>query len=98
MMTRYVVLLNFTEKGIAAVKDSASRAGQFREAAASAGATVESLFWTLGPYDGLLVLSAPDEATAAAVVLQLGKTNQVRSCMLRAFDAEEFKAVVDKVT
>ena len=96
-MTRYVVLLNFTEKGVAAVKESAGRAAAFRAAAARAGATVEALYWTLGPYDGLVVFSAPDEATAAAVMLEAGQGGHVRTSMLRAFDENEFKNVVSKI-
>ena len=96
-MVRYMVLLNFTEKGIGGVKDSVSRAEGFRSAAAKMGAKVESVFWTLGTYDGMFILSAPDEATAAAIVLDTGKSNNVKTCMLRAFDAEEFSKVVDKL-
>ncbi|MCH7591502.1 MAG: GYD domain-containing protein [Planctomycetes bacterium] len=97
-MTRYVVLLNFTEKGIGGIKDSVQRSAAFRASAEKAGATVESLFWTLGSHDGVIVLSAPDDATAAAVVLELGRGNAVRTTMLRAFDAEEFSGVVAKIS
>lgn len=97
-MTRYVVLLNFTEKGIAGVKESSARSQAFRTAAEKAGATVESLYWTLGAHDGVIVLSAPDDATAAAVVLELGRSNAVRTSMLRAFDAEEFGSIVNKIS
>ena len=97
-MVRYLVLVSFTEKGIAAAKESPGRAEAFRAAAARSGANVESLYWTLGPYDGMVVLSAPDDATAAAVVLELAKTGKVRTTMLRAFDAGEFKTVAGKLS
>ena len=96
-MTRYVVLLSFTEKGMFAVGESVARSEEFRAAAKSAGAEVEALYWTLGAYDGLLVLSAPDETTAASLTLALSRTGNVRTCMLRALDADEFKAVANKV-
>ena len=96
-MVRFVVLLNFTEAGVAAIKESPARAEAFSAAAAKAGATVESVYWTVGPHDGVVILSAPDESTASAGVLQLGKTHAVRSCMMRAFDADEFKEVVAKI-
>ncbi len=96
-MVRYVVLLTLTEKGIAAVKDSPNRAESFRAAAAKAGVSIETLFWTVGQYDGMIVLNAPDEAAAAAVVLELGKGNHTRSCMLRAFDADEFRNILGKM-
>ena len=96
-MTRYVVLLSFTEKGLFAVGESVARSEEFRAAAKGAGAEVEALYWTLGAYDGLLVLSAPDEMTAASLTLALSRTGNVRTCMLRTLDADEFKAVASKV-
>lgn len=96
-MSRYAVLINFTEKGISAVTQSVNRVEAFKAAAAEAGATVEAVYWTLGPYDGLLMLDAPDETTAAALTLQLGRNENVRTCALRAFDAEEFQEIVGKL-
>ncbi len=96
-MARYVVLLNLTGGGIAAVKDSAAWAEAFHTSAAKAGATVEALFWTLGLYDAMFILDAPDEATATALVLEIDKRNNLRSCMLRAFSTEEFSKIMGKV-
>ncbi|MGD2108167.1 MAG: GYD domain-containing protein [Phycisphaerae bacterium] len=97
MMARYVVLLNFTEKGMSGLKESVSRAESFGATAEKMGAKVLDLYWTLGIYDGVLILEAPDEAIASALVIEFGRGNDVKSCMLRAFDAEEFKAIVGKV-
>ena len=96
-MVRHVMLLKFTDKGIASVKESPSRAEAFRAAAAKAGATVESQFWTLGEYDGVVVFTAPDDTAATAVVLELGRHGNVRTCMMRAFNASEFKEIVGKL-
>jgi len=96
-MVRYAVLLNWTEKGVAAVKHSVARAEAFRAAAAKAGVQVEAQYWTVGGYDGLFLLNAPDDLTASAVVLQLGQAGNVRTCMLRAFDQAEFKKILAKV-
>jgi uncharacterized protein with GYD domain len=96
-MARYVVLLNLAEGGVAAVKDSVAWADAFHTAAAKAGATVEALFWTLGLYDAMFLLDAPDETTATALVLEMDKRNNLRSCMLRAFSTEEFAKIMGKV-
>jgi uncharacterized protein with GYD domain len=96
-MTRHVVLLKFTEKGITHISDSPDRAADFRKKVEKAGGKVEAQYWTLGQYDGALVFTAPDETTAAALVLGLGKADSVSTCMLRALDAQEFKAVLAKL-
>jgi uncharacterized protein with GYD domain len=97
-MVRYVVLLKFTDKGVSALKDSPSRAETFKTTAARLGVTVEAEYWTLGQFDGVLILSAPDEATAVAAVLSVDRQDYVHTCMLRAFDAAEFKNVLAKVS
>jgi uncharacterized protein with GYD domain len=96
-MVRYVMLFKFTEQGITNVKDSPARAEAFKATASRAGATVESQVWTLGEYDGVVVFTAPDEATAVALALELGRLGNVRTCMLRAFDASEVKAIIGKM-
>jgi uncharacterized protein with GYD domain len=95
-MTRFLMLLKFTEKGLAGVKDSPSRAAAFREAAAKAGATIEAQYWLLGEYDGVALFAAPDEATAVGLALKLGSLGNVRTCLARALDEAEFRSLLGK--
>ena len=96
-MARFVMLLDFTEKGIANVKDSPSRKAAFRAAAAKAGITVEAIYWLLGEHDGMVIMNAPDEHTATAQALSLGALGNVRTCLCRAFDEAEIKTILTKV-
>ena len=95
-MARFVMLVQFTEKGITHIQESPSRAAVFKAAAAKAGATVEAQYWLLGEYDGIIIFTAPDEATATALALNLGGLGNVRTCLCRAFDAAEFQAILNK--
>jgi len=96
-MNKYIFLINFTEKGIANVQQSPDRAEAFSAMARKLGAKVESHFWTVGPYDGLAIVEAPDDETASALALSLGKLGNIRSTTLRAFDAAAFRSVVGKI-
>jgi uncharacterized protein with GYD domain len=96
-MPRCVLLLKETDKGIAAIKDSPKRADAFREMVAKAGATVEAQFWLHGEYDGLIVLSAPQEETLSVIALKLGSQGFVRTTFCRALTEDEFKAVLAKI-
>ena len=96
-MSKHVVLMNFTEKGVGNANQSPDRAAAFRSAAEKAGAKVEAQLWTTGTYDAVLILDAPDEATAAGLVLGLSKDGNVSTTMLRAFDASEFQTVLGKM-
>ena len=95
-MTRYVMLLKFTEKGLANAKESPARAAAFKAAATKAGANVEAQYWLLGEYDGISILNAPNEATATGVALNLASLGNVRTCLCRAFDEPEFKSLLAK--
>jgi uncharacterized protein with GYD domain len=96
-MVTYVVLGNFTDQGIRAVKDSPKRAEAFKKMAETFGVTVKELFWTQGRYDVVTVLEAPDEHAAMTLSLSLGALGNVRTESLRAFSAADMAKVVDKM-
>jgi uncharacterized protein with GYD domain len=95
-MARFVMLLKFTEKGLANVKESPARAAAFKAAATKAGASVEAQYWLLGDFDGIAILNAPNEATATGAALNLAALGNVRTCLCRAFDEAEFKSLLAK--
>ena len=92
-MARYVSLIRFTEQGARALKKSAARAANFRKAAEASGVTVDAQLWTVGGYDGVLVLSG-DERKILRCLAQLVALGNVRTETLQAFDPKEFKAIV----
>ena len=94
-MATYLSLIRFTEQGAKNIRDTRKRATAFRDAAKQAGVTVRDVYWTLGAYDGLLVLDAPDEQTVTRVMVDLGTLGNVRTQTMRAFDEGEIGAVVD---
>ena len=93
-MARYVSLLTFTEQGGRAIKKSAGRALAFKRAAARAGVKIEEQLWTIGRYDGLLVLSAKSEDRILHCLTELAATGSVKTETLQAFDEAQFKAIV----
>jgi uncharacterized protein with GYD domain len=46
--------------------------------------------------DGCIVFEAPDETTAAALLLSLGKQGHVRTRSLRIYNDREFQEVLSK--
>ena len=92
-MARYVTLIRFTDQGARALKNSPTRAREFREAAEKAGIAVETQLWTTGCCDGVLVLSG-DEKLLLRQLAQLVALGNVRTETLRAFDAKEFSGLV----
>jgi uncharacterized protein with GYD domain len=96
-MPTYIVLASFTEQGIRNIKDSPKRADAFKEMAKKSGATVKELFWTLGQYDIVTIVEAPDDETMTAIGLSAGKLGNVRTQTLRAFTPADVKTILGKV-
>jgi uncharacterized protein with GYD domain len=96
-MATFISLVNFTQQGIKDFKDSPARAAKLGSMAEKAGAKVKKVYWTIGSFDALVVMEAPNDETAAAVMLGLGSLGNVRTQTLRAFDSSEIKEIISKV-
>jgi uncharacterized protein with GYD domain len=96
-MPTYVLLGNFTEQGIRTIKDTPKRLDAVKKIAKQLGVTVTQQYWTLGQYDIVAVLEAPDDAAITAFGLGVGKIGNVRTQTLRAYDAQGMKAILGKV-
>lgn len=96
-MPTYIVLVSFTGQGIANVKDTVKRAEAAKAAAKKVGATMREIYWTLGQYDAVATVDAPDDETMTALGLNMGKAGHVRTQTLRAFSAADMKGILGKV-
>jgi len=96
-MPTYILLGKFTDQGIRNVKDTAKRAEAVRALAKKAKVTVKDMYWTLGKYDVVAILDAPDEATVAALGLSIGASGNVRMQTVRAFTEAEIGPILGKV-
>ena len=96
-MSTYVVLAQFTDQGIRTVKNSAQRAGQAAEMAKAFSCEMKQIYWTLGEYDIVTVIEAPDEQSFMAFGLALGSLGNIRTQTLRALSKDEFTAVLGKL-
>ena len=96
-MYRYLSLISFTDQGIREVKDSIERANRFCSAVETADGKVGGLYWAVGEADGAVIFEAPDEQTAAQLLLSLGRDGHVRTRTLRLYNADEFKSVLERV-
>lgn len=94
MKATYVSLLTYTDQGIRALAQSAKRGTAFRQQAEAAGVKVLAQLWTAGDYDGILILQSDREEKVLGLLAQLAAAGNVRTHSLRAFDAEDFAAVV----
>ena len=97
-MAKYVALVNWTDQGVRNAKDTVKRFEQARDAFQQKGVSFDSVFWTLGRYDMVAILDAPDDETIAATLLQLGAAGNVSTETLRAFSADEMGLILQQLT
>jgi uncharacterized protein with GYD domain len=96
-MPTYIVLGTFTDQGIRNIKDTTKRASAVKEAAKKVGAAVKNLYWTLGPYDVVTVVDAPDDQSVAALLFSIGSLGNVRTQSLKAFETDEVERILGKI-
>lgn len=95
-MACYIALLRFTEQGAKDLKQSTKRAHKFDKTAKKAGVKIEGQYWTMGAYDGVLVIRADSEKKALHMLTELAATGGVRTKTLQAFTDKEFDAIVGR--
>jgi uncharacterized protein with GYD domain len=90
-MATYISLIRFTEKGASHIKNSTKRAKSFDETAEKHGITIVGQYWTVGRYDGVLILEADTEQQVLRCLVDLAAAGNVKAESLQAFDAAEFE-------
>ena len=95
-MPTYVSLVNWTDQGIKTYRDTLRRAEDYRGLVEKSGGQVRQLVWTLGEYDIVVVADFPDDETATAVVLQTAAGGHVRTKTMKAFDADQMSAIIQR--
>jgi uncharacterized protein with GYD domain len=83
------MLTNLTADGIRTLKNNPGRVAEVNQEVEQIGAKVVAQYATLGQYDFITVVEAPDEKTMAKVSVELGSRGTMTSQTLAAMPAEE---------
>lgn len=92
-MATFISLINFTDQGIRAIKDSPDRYQAFKALAEKVGVTVKAVFWTVGSYDLVLIVEG-DEEIATSLLLKVGSLGNIRTQTLRGFSEQEMRKII----
>lgn len=93
-MPTYVTLGNWTDQGVRNAKETVKRYEAAEATAKQMGATFKSFFWTMGAYDLVGIVEAPDDATASRVLLAIGMAGNVRTVTMRGHTKEEMAQIL----
>jgi uncharacterized protein with GYD domain len=89
-MAHYIILWNFTDEGLKGVRESTNRSESFKSMAEKAGCKLIGTYYTMGLYDGVSLIEAPDDATVMKTLLSFeSQMGSSRTITLKAFTAEE---------
>ena len=63
----------------------------------SKGVRINQMYWTLGQYDQVCIFDAPDDETAASVLLAADMLGNIRTRTMRAFTTSEMEKILSRV-
>jgi len=89
-MPTYIMMCTLTPDGIETVKNNPQRILEVNREVEQLGATVKAQWATLGEFDFISVVEAPDEKTMARVSLELGSRGTGRYETLSAIPVDDF--------
>ena len=93
-MTTYILLGNWTDQGARHIKDSPNRLDAAKKALEEVGGQFKLFFMTMGEFDMVAVIEAPDDAVAARFALQVGQLGNVRTRTLKAFPETAYREII----
>jgi uncharacterized protein with GYD domain len=93
-MAKYIALINWTEKGVREIKESAARTDLARDLAKELGGQLQQLYMTMGAYDLIAVLEMPDDEAAAKFALTCANAGNIRATTLKAFDETAYRKII----
>ena len=88
-MPTFVMLTNLTADGIRTLKNNPGRVAEVNSEVEQIGAKVIAQYATLGQYDFVTIVEAPDETTMAKVSVELGSRGTMTSQTLTALRSDQ---------
>jgi uncharacterized protein with GYD domain len=93
-MPTYVMLTNLTPDGVRTLKNNPNRVGEVNKEVEQIGAKVLAQYATLGRYDFVTIVEAPDDKTMAKVSVELGSRGTMHSETMAAMPSDELAATL----
>ncbi len=89
-MSLYIMLTNLTEEGRKTVKANPQRIKEVNKEVEAMGVKILAQYVTLGQYDFINILEAPNNETIAKVATELGSRGTLQTNTLAALTLDNF--------
>jgi uncharacterized protein with GYD domain len=96
-MPTYITLANYTEQGVRNIREAPKRLEAAKELLRRLGGDMTAFYLTMGNYDIVAVVDAPNDEAAASALLALGSKGNVKTLTMRAFGEAEFRRIVESL-
>jgi uncharacterized protein with GYD domain len=94
-LSHYILLINWTQQGINTIKETISdRYISFKTSVEKAGGKLTGVYFTMGEYDMVVLIEAPNDETVMSLMLEVGSAGYGRTKTLKAFSAEEGMKII----
>jgi uncharacterized protein with GYD domain len=93
-MPTYIILSNYTQKGIENIKESPNRLDTTKSFFREMGAELKAFYLVQGRYDVVVVAEASNDETISKLSLAISSLGNVRTETLRAYTETEFRNLV----
>ncbi len=88
-MATYIMLVNYTDQGAKNMKGAEERVNEAKQALENMGGRFHAYRLTLGEYDAVVTVEAPDDEAYTTFALDIAAQGNVRTTTLKAFSEEE---------
>ena len=96
-MATYVLLCNYTDQGIQAVKDSPKRRSAAKELGKKFGVELKTSYLAMGTCDVILTVEAASDDAVAKWVLSLASKGNVRTTTIKVFPEAEMDKILESL-
>ncbi len=96
-MPHYISLMRWTSQGMAGLPGWRERVEEGERIIKSAGGELVGVYVTLGRYDVVEIFEAPDDETAAEILMKLQRHGAEHTETLRGFTREEAEAIIRRL-
>ncbi len=96
-MPHYVSLMRWTSQGLAGLPAWRERVEEGERAIEKAGGRLVGVYVTLGRYDVVEIFEAPDDETAAEILMRMQRFGAEQTETLRAFTRTEAEDIIRRL-
>lgn len=93
-MPTYIALSRWTQHGAEKIRESPNRLDKAKEVFKELGVQFKASYMTMGQYDFVLIVEAPDDAAVAKALLATCSNGAIRTETLRAFTEDEYRKII----